>query len=383
MPGITEGLSVGGEDGVNPNDARGFEKIMEGKGVPKEEGEGDTLSTDIRSGLTTAAEPGAVAEPFTPKDTSPPVTPDTSTGTPAVEEDPEVAALLAKYGGDPLAALKAASAAQGVIGRQGQELGQTREELAEMRGQLAALMATQSQAPAGPVLSQDEIEERAQDRIQLVGYHDAATEAANVAVTQGDERAYRTIFEQWNLEDPFAAQTHIADFRAWQREQAAVASAPAAAAEEPWVANARQQAQVDALVSGLTMIAPEYGGPEGLAPLAEHFDAAFESLPSNVQEMISSSDTEAKAAGLRIFVDRATLLAGKAPASAAAPPQEQVVPASVARKLAGAAVASGALRPVSKSTETPQTREDAIKEFKRELMETETTNVASGLTFGK
>lgn len=393
MANVNEGLVVGGEEGLDPNRQSDFDAILEGRGVPKEEGDGRP-STDVRSGLTTA-EPGQAREPetgrFVAKETKQTPAPDTSQKTGAdtssvtdVGRDPEVVAFLAKYNDDPEAALKAAASATALIGRQGQELGQTREELAELRGQIAALTAVAQQAPQAPLATVEQVETHAQALIgSTASYFDAATQAANLSLESGDNRVYDSILEQWALEQPIQAQRFDLDFQMWLRDQRNAAAAPATPAAPAWVAEAEQNYKVGGIESALRSIAAEYS-PEDWQGVAEHFDAALDSMPKNVLAMIDSTDAEARQAGTQLVVDRASLLAARAAAASPATPAEpteQQVPASVARKLAGAAVASSALKQPSR-TATPQTREDAIAEFKRQIVEAPTTNVASGLTYG-
>jgi hypothetical protein len=389
MANVNEGLEVGGEGGLDPNNPRDFETILEGKGVPKEADEGQLPSTDIRSGLTTeepaqAREPGTgrfVAKEATQqtpaKDTS-----STVTDTSQVTEDPEVASFLAKYNNDPDAALKAAVHAQSLIGRQGTENAELKERLAFMEGRLEEIGKQTSSRPEPPALTVDQVEEQAQSLIESDGYRDAATKAANVLANGGDERVYRSIMEQWQLESPMDAMDFNTDFRIWQREQRAAAERPVEQAPS-WAVRAAEQEKVEGISQSLRAVAAEHD-PEDWKVVSEHFDAAMASMPKNVLEMVGSEDSEARDAGVRLVVDRATLLASKAGAAKPAPatPVEEQVPASVARKLAGAAVASSALRPPPVRTDAPQTREDAIAEFKRQIVEVETTNVSSGLTYG-
>lgn len=386
MANVNEGLSVGEEGGLDPNNSRDFEKIMEGRGVQKEAGEGEQPSTSIQDGLTTA-EPGQAREPesgrFVASESKTPPAPASDTSqVPVVDEDPEVAAFLARYNGDHAAALKAAAGLTSVVGRQGQELGSTREELAELRGRLEQMSASQA-TPAAPVLSNDQVEEQAQELIGSDGYTAAATRAANQAHTTGDERLYQSIRELWALEQPGAAMDFNTDFRMWQRDERTKSAA--APAPEQWMLDAQESAQVRGIESALGASLDGFS-QEDVAAISGQFEAAMSTMPKNVLAMVASSDPEARAAGVQLVVDRATLLASKAPAAApvaaAAETQDPALPASVQKKLAGAAVATSALRPAAKSAATPENREDAIKEFKRQIVEAETTSVSSGLTYG-
>lgn len=389
MATVAEGLSTEGPE-FDVNSQAGFEKLLEGKGVAREEGD-ESSDTSIAAGLTTVEPAAPAREPdgkFASTQTPPAPKPeDTSAaGAEAPSDDPEIAAFLAKYDGDVAKALKAATEQVSVIGRQGQELGKTREELAELRGMVTALTtAREAEATVSPLagLSDDQVEERASSLAESKGYAAAATEAANLAHATGDERLYKNIIDAWQLEDAFTAIDFHTDFRNWQREQRAAAAAPAATAEEPWVETARQTALNSTIEQSFLALAEERGGKEQFGKVAPFMDAALDQMPENVAAMIASNDAEARLAGLRIVADRATLLAGASVSTQEAPAAETTLPPEVQRKLSGAAVATGALKPPAQRPDTPQNREDAIKEFKRELMETETTSVASGLTFGK
>jgi hypothetical protein len=232
--------------------------------------------------------------------------------------------------------------------------------------------------PAAAPLSNDQITEIATSRIETLGYADAATEAANAAHTTGDERAYRTIMEQWLIESPMEATDFNTDFRIWQREQR---NAPASVEVPAWQQTVAEQVATDSLTRTIGAVADERNVPRN-SPIIEQMLPALEQMPKNVLDMVASDDPEAVAAAVRLVMDRATLLAGAQPATPAAPAAEPAIPAAVQRKLAGAAVASGALRPAEKTPNAPTNREDAIKEFKRQIVEAPTTSIASGLTYG-
>jgi hypothetical protein len=289
-------------------------------------------------------------------------------------DDPEIAAFLEKYDGDPVKALKGAANAQALIGRRDERTEALERELAELRGITQGLMAGRGAAPAAPALSDEQVAEIAATRIETLGYEGAATEAANAAHSTGDERALATIIEQWQLESPYAAINFMADFKAWQREQAK--PQPEATETPLGLSWAEEQAKVGQYGQGLLALKTELGD-EGFAAVASKLDDALDQMPPNVLAMIDSADPEARGEGFRIVADRALRLAAAAPAVATSTAQ-----AAAERKLAGARVASGALRPAAKQPDAPTNREDAIKEFKRQIVEAPTTNIASGLTYG-
>jgi hypothetical protein len=388
MASTAEGITVGDEGIVHdPNDAAGFEAIMAARGVTVGEGEERTPDRSIAGGLTVAGpEQGQARDQETGKfisnqeKTPAPAAPAAATDTPGEGEgdfaDPAVQEFLSKYGGNVEEALKGAANAQALIGRRDERTETLEKELAELRGITQGLMA-RGAAPAAQPLSNEQIVDIASTRIEALGFEGAATEAANTAQTTGDERPLQAVLEQWDLESRFAAMNFLTDFRLWQREQAAAAQAPA---EQPaWMQTAAEQVAVDSLTQVITSVAAERGVKND-SPIIEQMLPALEKMPKNVLDMVNSSDSEAVAEGVRLVMDRATVLAGQA--AAAAPPAEQTATGTVARKLAGAAVASAALRPAPPAAAAPTNREDAIKEFKRQIVEAPTTNIASGLTYG-
>jgi hypothetical protein len=398
MANTAEGITVGDEQGLDPNDPADFEAIMAGRGVVKEEGEETTPDRSIAAGLTTAAGPEQPAaapvrdekgrfvsnqeRAAATKDTAAAAATDTSgTETPTGDfADPAVQEFLQKYDGNVEEALKGAANAQALIGRREERTAEMGRELAELRGLVQGLQAGRgAAAPAVQPMSDDQVVEVAAGRIQTLGYEGAATEAANHSHTTGDDRALRTILEQWQLEAPFEAMNFLTDFKLWQREQAA-AERGGESTPPAWQQSVEEQWKVSQYGAGLTALKAELGD-EAFASVAAKLDDALDQMPANVLAMIDSNDPEARDAGFRIVADRALRLAGAAPAAPAAQ-QQQPTPPSVERKLSGARVASGALRPAPKTPDAPTNREDAIKEFKRQIVEAPTTSIASGLTYG-
>jgi hypothetical protein len=229
--------------------------------------------------------------------------------------------------------------------------------------------------PAAPALTNDQVVEVAAGRIESLGYEGAATEAANFSHKTGDDRALASIMEQWQVESPFEAMNFLTDFRIWQRDARAAEAQPEAQPTPEWLTSAEDKFKVEQYGTHLVALRTELG--DSFPLVAQHLDAALDQMPPNVLAMIDSTDPEARDAGFHIVADRALRLATAAPATPQAP-----APASVERKLAGARVASGALRPADKAPEAPTNREEAIKDFKRQIVEAPTTTIASGLTYG-
>ena len=102
-------------------------------------------------------------------------------------DDPEVAALLDKYQGDPVKALKAAAEAQSLIGRQGAELSELRsirEQLSNLQSRMTPYRSSIDEDPASLV---QEVLERA------------------IQTGQFDDGVYDAAIQAWGEEDPVAA----------------------------------------------------------------------------------------------------------------------------------------------------------------------------------
>lgn len=365
--GISDGLSFGGADPVSSE--TDFDAALAAK---FEAAGGDPLATPPDDAATEPATP-QVRDPesgqFAPaSDTPAPGTEaDTSTGDPVVE------AYLAKYGGDTAAALKAAANQTDVIGRQGQELGQTRQELARLQGQVEALTATAAK-PAAPALSNDQVEEYAVDVAVRDGYFQGATALANEGWTNGDERAYDTLIRNWALEDPIAATRFDGGFQAWKREQNA--PAPTAPATDPRLERVLDEQGVNDMVQTLDVVAKERG--DTWAGIAPFMDAALEQVHPSVLALIASGSAEDKLAGTRMIADKAQLLA----LSGVQTPEQIAAAAAVERKRAGAAVATGSLRPAGEQQGAPTTKEEAIAALKADILASGGMSTESGLTVG-
>lgn len=373
MPDVKDGIETAPEHDVNT--AAGFEAAMAGRGVTRLEGEEPSTETSVASGLTFGrAEPSAPEEPAAPVPTPPANEP---TPEESQQFSPEVQAFLAKYDGDPVKALAAAAEAQSVIGRQGNELGELRNTVARLEGMVSMIQ----QAPAQQqYLTQEQIDEQAATYIGSLGFAEAATRAANDSLETGDERAYAAIIEAWQTEEPFNAMNHIADFRAWQREQQAEAKAQEAAAARTGITPeeyVRQAQAVEAMNQTVGVLFNERR--DSWDTFAPHMEEALAQFPLNIQEMFSSPDPDERLIAARIVADRATMIAGtKAPAAT------EAVPTPAAQAKQRAVVATGSLRPaaVPAATGGQQTREEAIAQFKKDLLASETTSVRDGLTFG-
>ena len=132
-------------------------------------------------------------------------------------EDPEIQAFLAKYQGDQEKALKGAAELQRLIGRQGSELSQLREQNAQLQGLLA-----EAQAFSGGGVPLNE-EQRA--------WVDEAAASVNPgayirqALSQNEFELARSVCREWAHENPYEANRagqyiDMAEGQAYERAQA-------------------------------------------------------------------------------------------------------------------------------------------------------------------
>lgn len=398
MTSTAEGITTP-SDSEKVNSESGFAAALKSKGFEPDKGivEGGEASSDtsVLAGLETV-EPTTpargpdgkfVAKAATPEDT-PQQGADTSTGEQFTSDDPAVAEFLKKYDGNLEEAIKGAAHAQSLIGRRDDERDQMAQRLAQLEGLVEGLKAGAAPAVTAPaLLSDEEVEQRASEQVASKGYLGAAAEAAEWADQTGDNRPLKSIFDQWNIEDPWAATNFIADHRARTAVARATSAAPAATGADPWVEDRKT---AEGMAATFTALKSELGQETFNALLAS--DASGESaltkalatLPAEVQKLVVSDDADTRLAGTRIAANTA-IASGLVQAAPAAPTEDQGMPASVARKLAGAGVATAGLRPVTQAggSGDQQTLEEATRDFKNAILEAETTSVASGLTYGK
>ncbi len=377
MANVNEGLGTP-EAGESVNAPGGFEAALAAKVGRTEELEGrePVLSTDIAAGLvevgtTPRSEDGRfksadeVEEEETPAEDEEEVEEEEG-----AEEglSPEVQSLLEKHGGDAEAALAEAlerhKNAESLIGRQGNDLGKLREELAELRGEVRARSEQPATPAANQALSTEDLEE-------MVSEH-GGLQAALWAVNNRPD-LYEKIHRIWRVDEPDEAADFRLDYKLHQQRQELTAQQPAAPQTDEWVAEQKRQATIN---SSLATFASQAEDWETIAP---HMTAAIEQVPAIVAQMVASQDPQERLDGIAIVADKARILSvGKAQVSTK---QKET---ATARKKA-ATVASGSLRPAGKPEggSEEMTSEERIKRFKEELSKTQTTSVSEGLTYAK
>lgn len=156
----------------------GWDGSLEEEAVPAEE---PTAEVAVADPPDETVEPDAAADDR-PRDEKGRFVPREIDDEVAVD-DPELQALLAKYKGDPLQALRAAAEAQRHVGSVHQEIGQLRQQMEDMANRQPQMVTPQT-----PV-TQD-----------LIDSNPAA--ATELAYTQQNQVALRAAFEAWKMEEP-------------------------------------------------------------------------------------------------------------------------------------------------------------------------------------
>lgn len=388
MANVMEGLSQAPPE-ENVNSEAGFEAALARKAGTTDALEGretTNVGTTVADGLTVETDDDPLAalraryeeqagdtpnadEEETPEEE------DTTEGAPS-DVDQNIAALLDKHGGDPVAALAELNErftnAQSVIGRQGNELGQVRQEIAELRGELRGVTSTIA-SPATQVTT-DDISEMIATR--------GGANVAMWAIQNGDDALVEATIREWAKQNELEGESTFEplafrqDWLAFKASQNAPNPTEGAPTRDPYAARLEQQEQMSGALGVLQAQSPDW---ETFAP---HLMTALENSPKAVLEMVTSQDPQVQLDGMSLVADRARVIAAsKAVATTTA--TEEASRAAAERKRA-ATVASGSLRPVAPEGQTEeQSSEQRVAAFKAALLATETTSVRDGLTFGK
>lgn len=178
-------------------------------------------------------------------------------------DDPAVIALLDKYQGDPVKALKAAAEAQALLGRQASEIGELRAGQARIEQRLETPQVAPTQ------ITQDMIDQNPGAATQL-------------AFEQGNTVALQIAFEQWKQDEPFEASDWVNERRADAREQAFRAELDAVKAQFGPAAEAQENQAFQQVVRETVAADPDAlerikNGAETISPeVAETLYAALE-----------------------------------------------------------------------------------------------------------
>lgn len=383
MPDIQSGLTEGD---VDVNTPEGFVAALAGKvgaDVPEEYAQElrDT-DTSVASALERSNDQGRQEpeaqeeEPEVPADAG-----QTEEETPALDE--AVQTYIEQHGGSPEQAIAALydefQNAQQLIGRQSAEVGDVRTRLEQMESFLAQ-QGQQGETFDAPLPTSEE-----REPLESFFEERGAQQAMNWIVENRPDMIEDAV-TVWQEIDPVAATRFATRYdRYLEAEQ----SAPQAAApqEDPFLAQMKQQAQFTASVEQARV---ESGlSDEEWTSVKEHVIPALNDPSTSVliknavaQPQNAQQQVEGMKALYQIAQARAALDAN-AKATEAARTQAQE---TAATKKQAARVATGSLTPPKtegQSGNEEQERADAIKAFKQNLLNAETTDVASGLTHGK
>lgn len=294
-----------------------------------------------------------------------------------VQADPELAALLEKHEGDATKALaellKQNTEAQSLIGRQANEVGDVRTQLAELKGRLDGIAQSTSQAQL-PVVGTEQINEAVFDR----GLQSVVSELVNAGYPDGHptyDAAFTAAISQDDTGQANAAYTRYLVALSQQANAPAVEVDTKPDPVREWAEQKQAQESVDKAIEGISAEFPK----EQWDLIAEQLEPALkdDKTPQIIKDAVASEDPTILAQGLQAL---AQLAHGRAIAVAAN--SETNKTKKVAEKQA-AGLATGSLRPVSERQPEPgaeMSKEEATQAFYDRLLKTETTSVSEGWT---
>lgn len=363
MPDVKDGIETGALEATDP-----FVAAMEEKGIKGGGGSGASLR--VSDGLSF----GSKEAPADTVDTAAEVIDDeeeAESDEVPLHEDPDIAAYLSRFDGDADKALKAAVEAQKMIGRQGNELGDMKRDLAEMKGRLDQAAVTPA-VPTPPVswqnLTKTDIEDALLD-------NDPSAFITNAINTGAPDAQIERMFSTWGEDDQYSALALRQNWLMWKAQEAAVPAKPEKV--EPSVTDTyvQQKLEAERMDAAMVEVAKDYTDVD---TFNKYLTAALEASPRIVQKgVLSLDDTEQKEA-LHFVFDRARAIAA----------------ADATRKTDADTTKKGAAKVITGSGGTPpapnQNLSDAAEKrkneeatLKRMLLEDSSTSVHNGLTYGK
>lgn len=386
MPDLPIGVEEAVASDLDVNSPGGFQAALAKQaGVEIPEGAQAPSDTDVASGLTTVEE-SADGQPRDERGRFAPAAPSSEESgqgaAPAEGQreegeqlDPELAALLERHDGDPVAALRAlneeARNAQSLIGRHSAEVGEMREKLARLEGR----MEEQSRVPrtVAPTLNSESLVDLVADR----GGRHAVLELIQAG---HDEATIERAFQTWAEYDdtPYEALAARQDYRMAMLEFENEQQQPGQPQVDPTLAEIKRERQLGAAVAA----AKQGISDAEWSAIKDHLIPAFsdEQTPEIIKNAVVSDDPQTQLQGITALVQIAR---GRAIAAATTQANQERTE-QVKQTKRAVQVGSGSLRPVQKrQPEEPQNREERIKSFHEALLRTETTSVADSLTFGK
>jgi len=298
------------------------------------------------------------------------------------EQDDAVAAFLAEHGGDPQAALGALLVerenAQGLIGRQGNELGDLRQSVARLEGRLDEQQAYAQQEPLP-----EPVTEELTASIETMFEENGAQQSMNwLAENRPD--LLETGISVWSEIDPFQAGRFAARYDNFLQEEEQLAQ-QAAEPQQPQGDPILDQMRAREQFTQLTEAARNQLqiSDEAWPLVREHVVPAFndEATSPLIKNAIISPDPNTQFQGMMEIVRDAhgrAIAAQQSQAEAAA--QQAAADEAEQRKLA-ATVTSGSLRSVPEGKPVSEmTSEERIALFKQSLLAPPSTSVIDGLT---
>lgn len=383
MPDVNEGIETG-TLGVDVNSEAGFAAALAhavGKELPEDYE--PALSSDVAAGLTYGDDrPGSAAvTPPAPVDTGDDNGDDTPDEPEEVEDaplhtDPLIASYLERYEGDADKALRAAAELTSRFGQQGNELGETRERLARLEGEMTAMRQFATQPVSQPV-SNEEIE-AVQEAVEERGGRETV-----MRVLQTRPELYEHALEAWadlSGKDALAAARFDTRYNAeLAKAQTEIDAQHAGVQPDPdreYVANQRLSESIKNTLESVSTTVPDW------AAVAPFMTKALENVPRAIQlGVVGQSKELSQEEATKLVVSEARSLADVALKTATEGDKLE----EGKRRRQAARVVTGSQRPVAAGNKPLEemSSEERIKLFKERLLTAETTSVADGLTYGK
>jgi hypothetical protein len=376
MADVNEGLEE-----VDVNSQTGFERALAARGLGPLEPESERADED-------RFVPGQIPSPESPalSPAAPVAPPEEPPGQAAVEPepvepgvDPAVAAFLEQHGGDQQAALEALvrerDNAQSLIGRQGNELGDLRQEVAHLTGRLDELSQVASEPVPEPMTAE------LQASLETMFDEQGAPQAMAWLADNRPDMIEAGI-SVWAEQDPFQAGRFAARYDNFlQEEQANLAVAQESEQIDPVYENMYAREQFSMLTEAARA---ELNVDDNSWPIIrEHVVPAFNDQATSplIQNAIISPDPGTQLEGMKAIVQLAQGRAIAAATQAAEAQAQQEAAAEAEQRKQAATVISGSLQPVPEGKPLDEwTREERINAFKQSLLAPPSTSVMHGLT---
>ena len=295
------------------------------------------------------------------------------------EQDPALAALLAQHDGDAQAALaayvKENENRESLIGRQGQELGELRQQMAHLQGRVDQATMGGAEEPLPEVVT-----EEVTAGLQQMFDERGAEGAMNWIVEQRPDLIEPAI-QVWAEEDPFQAGRFASRYDGFLQQEQEQAQQPQQPQGDPVLDQVRAREQFTMLTEGARQ---QLGIDDQSWPMVrDHVVEAFNDPQTSplIKNAIISPDPQTQFQGMIEIVRNAHGRAMNAQQqSAEAQAAQEAADEAEQRKL-GAQVATGSLRPAPEGKPISEwTSEERINAFKQSLLQAPSTSIQDGLT---